>query len=82
MDLIELNTYEEVRDAWDGQAVLVRAEPTQDGGQAVSVYPRLGRGFMYPTFNLRSEYCLGSFGHVSHALLWARGQGYEATEIR
>lgn len=82
LELTELRTYEEVKEAWDGQAVLVRAEPTSDGGQTVSVYPQLGRGYMYPEFNLRAEYCLGQFGQVKHALLWARGQGYDATHIR
>ena len=82
MNLIELKTYEDVKEAWDGLAVLVRAEPTSDGGQTVTVYPQLGRGYMYPEFNLRTEAVLGQFGQVSHALLWARGQGYEATEIR
>lgn len=81
-DLVELTSYDEVKNAWDGEAVLVRSTPTEDGGQTVSVYPQLGRGFSYPEFDLRSEYVLATFGQVSHALLWARGKGYEATEIR
>jgi len=80
-DLIELTNYEDVKQAWDGVAVLVRSTPTTDGGQAVIVYPQLGRGYMYGEFDLRSEYVLATFGQVSYALLWARGQGYEATEI-
>lgn len=81
-ELVELTSYAEVEEVWDGMSVLVRSTPTTDGGQTVAVYPQLGRGYMYPEFNLRNEYVLGTFGQVAHALLWARGKGYEATEIR
>lgn len=81
-DLVVVRTFEQVMEVWDERAVLVRSEPTTDGALAVSVYPQLGRGFAYPDFNMRAESCLRSFGSVQHALLWARGRGYEAIEVK
>ena len=80
-DANKISTYEQVMEVWDGNAVLIRSEVTGDGSLVVYVYPHLPRGVSYYGFSLHHEACLGTFPSVPHAVLWARGRGYETTEI-
>lgn len=76
-----VSTYEQVMAVWDNTAVLIRSETASDGSLVVYVYPQLPKGVSYYGFSLHHEACLQSFSSVNHAKLWARGQGYETTEI-
>lgn len=81
-DLREISTYEEAMNAWDHSSVLVRGEPSSDGGEVVYVYPQIPRGYIYPNFSLRHEVCLQTFRSKDLAVMWAQSQGMGATIIR
>ena len=67
----EITDKDEALDAWDRERVIIR----EDDGY-VYVYPLLGKGFMYPNFDLRRECNLQGFSDVEHALFWAKSRGY------
>ena len=69
--ITEITTKSDVYEAWDKESVVIREE---DG--YVYVYPLLGRGFMYPNFDVRRECNLMGFSDVEQALLWAQSKGY------
>lgn len=72
----EITTKTEALEAWDREGVLIREE---DG--YVYVYPHLGRGVMYPNFDLRRECNLMGFSDVDQAVFWAKSRGYVPTVL-
>lgn len=71
LDFTEIGCKDEAMEAWDGEGVIVREE---DG--YVYVYPLLGRGYIYPEFDLRRECNLMGFADIDQAILWAKSKGY------
>lgn len=71
LTVTEITTKNEALEAWDRENVVVR----EDGGY-VYVYPLLGRGYMYPNFDLRRECNLMGFSDVGQALFWAKSRNY------
>lgn len=72
----EITNKTEALESWDREGVLIREE---DG--YVYVYPLLGRGVMYPNFDLRRECNLMGFSDVDQAIFWAKSRGYVPTVL-
>lgn len=71
--VVEIKSKREALEAWDHEGVIIRKEDDY-----VYVYPRLGRGYMYPEFDLRRECNLMGFYDVEQAVFWANSRGYSS----
>jgi hypothetical protein len=69
--IAEVSSKAEALEAWDKEGVVIR----EDDGY-VYVYPLLGKGVMYPNFDLRRECNLMGFSDVEQAVFWAKSRGY------
>lgn len=67
----EIKNKDEAMAAWDRERVVIRQEDDY-----VYVYPLIGRGYMYPEFDLRRECNLMGFSDIDQAAFWAKGRGY------
>lgn len=68
---IEITSKKDAMEAWDREGVIIKME---DG--YVYVYPRLGRGYIYPNFDLRRTCNLMGFYNIDQAVFWAKSRGY------
>lgn len=68
---VEIKTKKEALEAWDREGVIIRQDDDY-----VYVYPKLGRGYMYPNFDLRRECNLMGFYDIDQAVFWANSRGY------
>lgn len=69
--VLEITTKEDALKVWDKEGVIIREEEGY-----VYVYPLLGKGVMYPNFDLRRECNLMGFSSIDQAVFWARSRGY------
>ena len=69
--VVEIKSKKEAMAAWDREGVIIKME---DG--YVYVYPQLGRGYIYPDFDLRRVCNLMGFYDVEQAVFWAKSRGY------
>ncbi len=69
--VIEITSKQEALKAWDKEGVIIRKDDDY-----VYVYPLLGKGYMYPGFDLRRECNLMGFSDIDQAVFWAKSKGY------
>jgi len=72
IDYEVISSRQEAMAAWDKTSVIIR----EDDGYYF-VYPLLGRGYKYPTFDLKRQCCLNTFLSEQKAIEWAEARGYK-----
>ena len=75
--LTEIKNKQDAYEAWDREGVIIRQEDDY-----VYVYPRLGKGYIYPNFDLRRECNLMGFSDIDQATFWAKSKGYVPYVLR
>lgn len=77
VDYIVISSREQAIKAWDREQVIIR----EDEGYYF-IYPLLGKGYKYPSFDLRRDCCLNTFVNYEMAAKWSKEAGYQHTFLR